>query len=81
MRVRVKVLGVPAIPAQEREIEFEGGTVAALRDRIGQEWDEITTMDGLLLAFINGRVSRVAWEDEHLGEGDRVLFALPVGGG
>jgi hypothetical protein len=78
VRVRVKVLGVPAIPAQEREIEFEGGTVAALRDRIGQEWDEITTMDGLLLAFINGRGSRASWDEE---EGDRVLFALPVGGG
>lgn len=81
MRVRVKVLGVPAVPPLEQDVEFQGGTVAALRDRLGREWNEITTMDGLLLAFVNGMVTRGAWEEEPLKEGDRVLFALPVGGG
>ena len=81
MRVRVKVLGVSEIPALEQDVEFQGGTVAALRDRMGQEWEEITTMDGLLLALVNGKATRGAWEQESLKEGDRVLFALPVGGG
>ena len=52
-----------------------------MRDRMGQEWEEITTMDGLLLALVNGKATRGAWEQESLKEGDRVLFALPVGGG
>jgi molybdopterin converting factor small subunit len=81
VKVKVKVLGVSGIPPQERRVEFEGETVAALRDRIGQDWNEITAMDGLLLAFVNGKATRGDWKDEPLKEGDRVLFALPVAGG
>ena len=81
MKVRVKVLGVSAIPPLEQDVEFQGGSVAALRDRMGRDWNEITTMDGLLLAFINGKVTRGDWEDEPLADGDRVLFAMPISGG
>jgi len=81
VKVKVKVMGVPGIPPQEKEFEFEGCTVAALRDRLGREWDEVTNMDGILLAFVNGKVANGPWEDEALKEGDRVLFALPVSGG
>ena len=77
----VKVMGVPGIPPQEKEFDFQGDTVAALRDRVGKEWDEVTHMDGVLLAFVNGKATRAAWEDEPLKDGDRVLFALPVSGG
>jgi len=79
VKVRAKVLGVPGIPAREIEVDFEGLTVADLRDCIGKDWSEITNMDGLLLAFVNGKAARTNWHDEELQPGDRVLFALPVG--
>lgn len=81
MRVKVKVLGVPAVPPRELDVEFEGRTLAALRDRVGRDFGEITTMDGLLLAFVNGKATRRAWDKEVLSDGDRVLLALPISGG
>ncbi len=80
MQVTVKVLGVAAIPPLEMSVEFEGRTLTDLRNRLGEAWDEVTTMDGMLLAFVNGEAVRERWEEMALKAGDRVLFALPVVG-
>ncbi len=80
MQVTVKVLGVAAVPPLEMSVEFDGRTLTDLRNRLGEAWNEVTTMDGLLLAFLNGEAVRSDWEDTPLKPGDRVLFALPVVG-
>jgi len=81
MRVKVRIIGLGGIDQAEQIVEFDGATLADLKNYFTQAYPDALSDDSILLAFVNGKLSAADWTETVLREGDQVLFVVPVSGG
>jgi len=82
MQVRITVLGAPELSAGEQGVDLgERTSLFDLKNRLAGKYGGPFGVNGVLLAFVNGKAAQGDWNDVTLSDGDIVMFVVPISGG
>ena len=81
MRIRVKILGIPALPAGEQEIELRERTLADAKSHLMEIHPDLLAWNKVLVGFVNGKAVGRDWKNVVLNDGDSVMLVAPISGG
>jgi len=81
VRIRVRILGIPALPADGQEIELGEPTLADVKRRLTEIYPDLLSWNKVLVGFVNGKAVGRDWKSVVLNDGDSVMLVAPISGG